>query len=272
MSASPPPGGDERARFLPSAVHAARVHFALIMREMTTRFARSRLGYVWAILEPVGFIALLSLAFAQIAHRPPLGTSFPLFYATGYVVFDYYNQIAGLVGRSVQVNRPLFVYPAVQPLDAILARFALQALTGLVVAALIIGGILAVFADAVRLEPRPILMAVALAALLGLGVGMVNVTLFAFSKGWELVYGIVSRPLFLISAVFFTFDSLPRAAQAILWWNPLVHLVGLVRSGFYPFYDGRHVEPLYVFALALSLIVLGLVMLSLFGRRILEVA
>ena len=147
----------------------ARVLFALLMREMTTRFGRSAAGYLWALIEPVGFIALLSLAFSQIAHSPPIGRSFPLFYATGYIAFSFYNDIAALTGRAVLVNRPLLNYPAVTALDTVLARFLLQSLTGLAVAAVVFSGILAVFADQVRLQPVPLITAFALAGLLGLG-------------------------------------------------------------------------------------------------------
>ena len=69
-----------------------RVLHALILREMVTRYGISRLGYVWAVLEPVGFITLLSLLFSQIAHAPPIGKSFPLFYATGYIAFHWFQQ------------------------------------------------------------------------------------------------------------------------------------------------------------------------------------
>ena len=120
----------EPVRQTASTLVQARVLFALLMREMTTRFGRSAGGYLWALVEPVGFIALLSLAFSQIAHSPPIGRSFPLFYATGYIAFSFYNDIAALTGRAVQVNRPLLNYPAVTALDTVLARFVLQSLTG----------------------------------------------------------------------------------------------------------------------------------------------
>ena len=66
-------------------------------------------------------------------------------------------------------------------LDTVLARFLLQVLTGLAVAAVIFTGILAVFADRVRIDPVPLVICFLLAALLGLGVGLVNCTLFAYS-------------------------------------------------------------------------------------------
>ncbi len=260
----------EPTRQTASTLVQARVLFALLMREMTTRFGRSAGGYLWALAEPVGFIALLSLAFSQIAHSPPIGRSFPLFYATGYIAFSFYNDIASLTGRAVFVNRPLLNYPAVTALDTVLARFVLQVLTGLAVAAVVFSGILAVFADQVRLEPVALITAFGLAGLLGLGVGLVNTTLFALSKSWELAYGVISRPLFLVSGVFFTFASLPAAAREVLWWNPLIHLVGLMRAGFYPIYDDNHVSTLYVMALGLGLVATGLVLMLACANRLAE--
>ena len=259
------PGRRAGHRFAP-----ARVLFALVMREMTTRFGRSAAGYLWALVEPVAFIALLSLAFSQIAHSPPVGRSFPLFYATGFIAFSFYNDIASLTGRSVNVNRPLLNYPAVTVLDTVLARFLLQALTGLTVAALVFAGILTIFDDPVDLAPVPLVTAFALGAFLGVGVGLVNNTLFALSRGWEVVYGVISRPVLFISCIFYTFESLPLFAREILWWNPVVHLVGLMRRGFYPVYDGAHVSVLYVLALALGLTVLGLTLLAALGNRLVE--
>ncbi len=58
-----------------------RVIFALMVREMATRYGRSWGGYFWALAEPVGTIAILSLAFSQFIRTPALGDSFMLFYA-----------------------------------------------------------------------------------------------------------------------------------------------------------------------------------------------
>lgn len=247
-----------------------RVLFALIMREMTTRFGRSSMGYFWALAEPAGFIALMSLVFSQLAHHPPYGRSFPLFYATGYLAFALYHEMARVTSRSVEVNRPLLSFPPVGALDAVLARAVLQLLTWGAATAIIFASILTVFAEPVHLRIGPLMQMVGLGALLGVGVGLCNTVLFAFSKSWELVFELVSRPLFLISAVFFSYDSLPLFAREILWWNPLVHLVGLMRQGFYPVYDGSYISSGYVLALALAFMVVGVVLVTRFGARLLE--
>jgi len=64
----------------------ARVIHALIIREMRTRFGDSRLGYGWALIEPILHILLLSAVFSLLMRgRPPLGTHFFVFYYTGLV-------------------------------------------------------------------------------------------------------------------------------------------------------------------------------------------
>lgn len=246
----------------------ARVLWALMLREMITRYGRSSLGYAWAVLEPAAFIALLSLLFVQIAHTPPVGRSFVLFYATGYVAFHWFHDISSVTARSVFVNRPLLAFPPVTPLDTVFARFVLQVLTSIAVALVIFGTVLVVFVDQVLLDPAPLLLGFGLAAALGLGVGLTNCWLFAQSRSWELLWGVVSRPLFLISCVFFTFSSMPAFVREVLWFNPVVHVVGLIQAGFYPAYDASHVSPGYVLGVSIGLIGLGLIALRLAPARL----
>lgn len=255
----------------PSRVNLqGRVLFALVLREMTTRFGRSTGGYVWAVLEPAGFVALLSVLFSQISHRPPLGDDFPLFYATGYVAFHSYMDISRNTSLSVRVNRPLFSFPRVTMLDAIIARFLLQFVTTLTVGVLIVGGLLLMDGRGIVIDLKAVLAAWGLAALLGLGVGSLNCVLYAYSQTWERVFGVINRPLFLISGVFFIMESLPDAAQALLWWNPLIHITAIMRAGFYPFYDPSFVSPAYVAFCALTPLTAGLLLLRLARRHMLE--
>ena len=58
----------------------SRVLIALFIREMITRYGRSIGGYAWAILEPVGWILMLSAIFSSFIRTPPLGQNFPLFF------------------------------------------------------------------------------------------------------------------------------------------------------------------------------------------------
>ena len=79
----PQPGLLERLR------SQRRVVRALIIRETRTRFADTRLGYGWALIEPMLHIALLSATFAVLMHgRPPIGPDFFIFYYTGLIRYS----------------------------------------------------------------------------------------------------------------------------------------------------------------------------------------
>lgn len=245
-----------------------RVIHALMLREMITRYGISKLGYLWALLEPVAIIALLTLLFSQVTRGPALGTSFPLFFATGYVAFHWFHDISTVVARSAWVNRPLFLFSVVTPLDTVIARFLLQVLTAISVGTVIMAGILAFAPDRVVLAPAAFLSAFSLAALLGLSVGLFNVWAMALSRSWELCWNLVSRPLLLVSCVFYSFWSVPAALRDLLWWNPIVHVVGLFRAGFYPGQDSSHVSAAYVGAISAALAVTGLMGLRLSQAKV----
>src|SRR6056297_1461595 len=106
-----------------------RVIVTLILREMGTAHGRTAAGYMWAILEPVAGIALLTLVFSLALRSPPLGTSFALFYATGMLPFTSYMSTWNKVATAVTFSRQLLVYPRVTFFDAVVARFLLNAVT-----------------------------------------------------------------------------------------------------------------------------------------------
>lgn len=239
----------------------ARTVFALILREMSTRYGRSPGGYIWALLDPIGAIAIMTFAFSLVIQAPALGSSFVLFYTTGYIPFQVYQNISVTVSRSISFSKPLLFYPSVSWLDAVLARFILNALTAIIVGYIIITFVLALEKTQTVLEIGPILMAMGLAALTGLGVGVLNCAFSGFSPTWEIVWSIATRPLFLISGVMFSYETMPPIVQNILWYNPLLHISGIMREGFYPMYETQCGSPLYVLIIALVTLTIGLALL-----------
>lgn len=242
---------------MPSFVNL-RVVVALMMREMSTRYGRSAGGYVWALLEPAGTIILLALVFSLALRAPALGSSFMLFYATGYLCFHFYTELSAFAATAVNMNRPLLTYPRVTPIDAILARSILQFVTLCVASLLILAGVVIWDEIYTVYDFVSILKGCGLAALLGVGVGATNAVIFAYAPTYQNVYRILTRPLFLVSGVFFTYEDMPRFVQDVLWWNPLVHCTGLMRKGFYPTYHADYVSEAYVGGLGLGFLTLGL--------------
>ena len=80
----------------------------------------------------------------------------------------------------------------------------------------------------------------------------------------------LTRPLFLLSGIFYTYDSVPAAFQHVLWYNPLVHVVGMMRSGFYGVYRDDYVSVPYVMGIALGTFVIGAWLLRRHASHLIE--
>ena len=253
---------------IPAAQRPASPYFrfvrsvsALMLREMTTTYGRSPGGYLWAVLEPLAGLVLLSIIFSYISRHPSLGTNFMYFFAGGLLPFTLYLSLSQVVSTSIRFSRGLLEYPAVSFFDAIIARFVLNALTQLLVMVLLFSGIILYYDLNPILNWTAIFTALAMAMAMAFGVGVVNCYLLTSYPLWERVWAILTRPLFFISGIFFIPENMPWGLREYLMWNPLVHVTSEMRNGLFSTYEAVHVRPLYVFGIALGLSVVGLIVL-----------
>jgi capsular polysaccharide transport system permease protein len=192
-----------------------------------------------------------------------------VFYASGYLPFLLYATLQGHVQQALRFSRPLLVYPSVAWIDAIVARFALNLVSGLAVSGIVLAGLALATAGrrgaARRAGARP-----RLAALLGLGLGVLNCLLCGLFPVWAQVWAILSRPLFLVAGVIFVPQDLPERLGNFLWYTPWIHLAGLFRSGLYPGYDAAYVSLPLVLGWALVPLALGLALLRRHAEEILH--
>ena len=247
-----------------------RTILALILREMSSTHGKSPGGYLWMVLEPALGIALLSAIFSLGFRSPRLGTNFPIFYATGLLPFMMYSDISNKMSQAVNYSKALLAYPRVTFLDTLLARFILSALTQLLVGALLFTLILSIWDTRTVLFMDRLMLSYAMAMAFGAGVGTLNCFLVTMFPLWQRAWGILTRPLFLISGPIFLFETLPEWAKEILWWNPLMHVTGEMRGAFYLQYEADYVSPGFVFMVSAICGVMGLIFLRQYHRDMLE--
>ncbi|MCH2076130.1 MAG: ABC transporter permease [Rhodobacteraceae bacterium] len=257
-----------------SEVHTRHSTFraisALILREMSTTYGRSPGGYIWAILEPAAGVALLTAVFSAGFRTPPLGTSFPLFYASGLLIFMTYLEIAQKMAATLNFSRALFEYPRVTFADALIARLLLNTMTQILVHLILFTGIFVVLSIETVINFQAIMWGYATALSLAVGVGILNSCLFVAYPIWQTIWAVTNRPLFIISCLFYTFESVPQPYRDYLWWNPLVHVVGFMRDGFYPYYQPTYTSAVYPIMLGTVLTIVGLFLLKRYHRDILD--
>jgi capsular polysaccharide transport system permease protein len=233
---------------------------ALIMRETRTRFGEQKLGYFWALFEPVGVILTFYFAFRFLGQSAPAGLDLVTFIATGLLPFELVMATSERIAESINGNRALLYYPQVHRLDLVFARALLEAATIIVVFVLIIG------VNALRTghfevhDPLGVLLALTAASLLGTGLGLVFCMAGVVTSVLDRVRGTLLRPLFWISGIFYSAASLPPALRKYAMMNPIFHILELLRSSWTRAYDGHYASPSYVVGCILALLSVGLLL------------
>lgn len=231
-----------RAEWSPSFLQRlrsmGRVLVALMLRETKTRFGRSRFGYVWAIVEPIVYITFFLTIRTFIARGAgAFGESLMLFLMTGLITVRVFLAVSSFTSAAILSNRALLAYPPVKPIDVVVSRFLLESLTMLFVVVVFYSALAIV--DERNVVPNHVAFAFGLSAtfLLAAGVGMFNAVVSVLVPTWQRVWALLRLPLFILSGIFYLPSELPPQAQAVLWWNPVLHCVEWVRTGTYVTYD-----------------------------------
>lgn len=248
----------------PTRFKMGRTISALMLREISSTYGRSAGGYVWALIEPISGIAFLTIIFSLALRAPSIGDSFALYYATGMLPLDLFRQLSTKSANAIKYSKPLLGYPRVTFVDAILARVILNSLTQMLISAILIGGMVAISPSFVFLNIPEMGLSFLMAISLGLGIGTLNCFLFWRFDWWQQLWQVAMRPLFLISGVLYNFDDLPAYIQDILWWNPIIHVVGQMRMGVYATYEPAYISYIFTFGVALFALSLGLTLLNRF--------
>jgi capsular polysaccharide transport system permease protein len=251
---------------------SVRTIIALMLREISMSNGRSILGYLWEILSPVVGIIVITFILAEFFRSPPIGSNFPLFYASGILPFAFFTEMATRVATSVRYSKQLLNYPGVTFLHALLARFILSVATKTIVFVVVVFAIVELYDLDTYFDYVAIAEALALTFAAGLALGAVNCLLFSLVPIYERVWMIVTRPLFLFSAIIYLFESVPLPYRDWLWWNPIIHMVGLMRRGIYPTYDAPYVSLVYIWSIILILVPVAFFFLRHYWREMLELS
>ena len=88
---------------------------------------------------------------------------------------------------------------------------------------------------------------------LGVGVGTLNCYLLTAFPLWERIWSIITRPLFLMSGVFFH-EMMPAKGADVSLVQPVLHCVGMLRHGIHPTYEAKSIQPGLAYSVFLAVL------------------
>lgn len=231
---------------------------ALLHREAVTRFGKYKLGVLWMLTEPLIGVIVLGLLLGPVIGRTAPEMPYAFFLLNGFVLMQTLTGPMTSGIGAISSNKGLLVFPKVQPLDLLLARFIFE--LGLSVISFTVFCIIGLWMG-IRLslgQLHLIAAAFVITWMIGSGLGLILAVGASMVPSMEKVLNFLKRPLIFISCVLHPLASVPTSIQKILLFNPLVHAIEICRHALFPFYQVSGPNLAYPAALAIVVFSLGI--------------
>lgn len=206
--------------------------YQLTRRDVLTRYKRSVLGIAWTMLNPLGMMLVLTIAFTEL-FRFETEYSYPAYVLSGLLVWNFFSQtttasMVNLVWGGGLLHR-IYVPRTSFALAAILTGIVniLFSMIPLLLVMLITG---VPMKSTILLFPIPMIFLAAFA----LGLGLLISTFAVYFPDVSEMYAIAVLGWMYVTPVIYPESILPEAYRFwITHLNPMYYMVGLFREVIY---------------------------------------
>lgn len=245
-----------------------RVVHALFMREILTRFGRHNIGFLWLFVEPmlftIGVTALWTAAKAAHGSNLPISA----FALTGYSAVLLWRNMPNRCIGAIEPNLSLMYHRNVRVIDIFLARLLLEA-GGATISFVILT---IIFMAIGWVQPPEDILQVAggwlMLAWFGFSLAMFLGGLAERSELVEKLWHPAAYLLFPLSGAAFLVDALPKQAQDLVLYLPMVHGVEYLREGFFGSRIHAHYNLGYMAAVNIVLLLLAMAQVRIATRTV----
>jgi ABC-2 type transport system permease protein len=209
----------------------------LVKRDLRVRYARSVLGYVWTIIDPLAMAAIYFVVFTLIFGARKSGSQpYFLHLMIGMLAWQWFSQClsetsrallseARLV-RSTNVPRELWI------VRVVIAK-GIEYLLSLPVLAVITAGYLITGGTSLNRNLVFFPIAVMLTFLLSVGIGLILAPITVLVTDMARVVRILIRMGLYATPIIYSMHAAPDAIRRVLIFNPLSGIMEMLRAGFF---------------------------------------
>jgi ABC-2 type transport system permease protein/capsular polysaccharide transport system permease protein len=244
-----------------------RVIYALLMREIITRYGRHNIGFMWMFVEPMMFtIGVAALwSFSGVSHSGMPVISFAI---TGYSAVLLWRNMPSRCSGAIQPNLSLMYHRNVKVLDVFLARLLLEG-AGATMSFIILS---VVFISINWMPPPEDILKIAIGwsmlAWFGCALAITIGALSELSEIVEKLWHPFTYLMFPLSGAVFMVDWLPASVQPYILYLPMVHGVEILREGYYGSLVKAHYDIGYMATFCMCLTLLGLILTQRVSRKV----
>lgn len=197
--------------------------YAFLIRQLTSRelkrkYARSYLGVLWSVLNPLLSMAVLSLIFSQLFRRSI--ENYPIYYLSGYILWQAFTGSTTAAMTALVDNKPLLLKVKF-PMEVFILTRVYTAVVNFGYSLAAYAVMLAVF----RIPPRWSMLAipgvVACLFAFSLGLSCMLAAAYVFFGDVRHLYAVVLTLWMYCSAIFYPVEQLTGFIRTVIQINPL---------------------------------------------------
>lgn len=199
----------------------------LVGREIKRKYARSFLGILWSVLNPLMTMAVMSMIFTTIFKRSI--ENFPIYYLTGQIIWQFFSGATNAAMTALVDNQTLLLKVKLPKQTFVLARtYAVLTNFGYVC----IAYVLMLFVFRIRPSVTMLLFVVDVFFLLlfSMGIGYLLSILYVFFADVKYLYSIILTLWMYMSAIFYPYESTTELMQKVIGSNPVYVYISVARE------------------------------------------
>jgi capsular polysaccharide transport system permease protein len=246
----------------------ARIIWALMLRELATRYGRDNIGFLWVVFEPLVFCIAVLIVFRAIRGPYERDLSLLPFLLTGYMPTILVRHIVMYSLNSVKINNALLYHKSISVLDLFSARIILEFIG--VTLALIIAYLVLLIFGLVTLPANVGLLYEAwiITGFVGSGLALVVGAVSELVEVVERIVGVTLYILVPVSGTFFLADWLPTDVRRIALLLPFLNCSEMMRSGYFGSTVTTHFNAAYTITIAALMALVGLLIMRHVRQRV----
>jgi capsular polysaccharide transport system permease protein len=235
------------------------VIYALLLRELSSRFGKSRGGFIWVLLEPLAHLLLPIFILGFIRDRVIPGVEYPIFLVYGFMPFLLFKAICLQIVDGVNAAQGLLSYRQVHLIDVFLAKAMAFFVVQSIIFTVVLTGLGMLGFEVLPLRPIELAAILALTASLAFGLGLLLAAIASLIPDARPVIHVFFMPLYFVSGILIPVTRFPDEYIRWLAINPVLHVVELSRDmAIYGYEPMKYTSLAYPAALALATTAIGL--------------
>ena len=199
----------------------------MVSREIKRKYARSYLGIVWSVLNPLLTMAVMSMIFSTIFKRSI--ENFPIYYLTGTILWGFFSQATNAAMTALVDNKSLLLRVKLTKQTFILSRvFTALANLGYTLVAYVL--MLIVFRVKLSFTMLLFPLVIIFLLLFSTGISYILSIAYVFFGDIKYLYSVLLTIWMYMSAIFYPVDSVTPAMQKIVSINPVYSYIQFARE------------------------------------------